>query len=403
MTAFGIVLALVQGLWAIGWVVYVVWLPGLVQQAGMLADWVPWLLILDQWVFALSDLVCGVAADRLRRQLRRFGPWLMAMMGLSALAFLLLPWAARSQAPTLFLVLTLVWTATSSALRAPVMALLGRHVSAQQLAWPTGLWLFGLGVAGALAPYLQPRVRELSPDLAFALPAVALMLAASALIWAERQLGHTESSPAPTPSSAPVPLWAARPRIVGLPGWGLFLGAVALAALGFQIHFPVNAAPQFLQLNPSATLETLLPLFWVGFNLALWPASRLSQRLGGVGTMAVGCTVAAWASAAGAASDTLPALIACQVLAGAAWACVLLSASSAATNAGRTGYEGLASGGCFALLALAAMARMTMAAGQGFQHPGVVPWLNVAPAFSWMLAAGLLLVLWRRQRCERGA
>lgn len=444
MTAFGIVLALVQGLWAIGWVVYVAWLPALVQQAGMLADWAPWLLMLDQWVFALSDLACGVAADRMQRQLRRLGPWLMGMMVLSALAFLLLPWIAQARMPGLFVGVTLVWTATSSALRAPVMALLGRHVSAQQLAWPAGLWLFGLGVAGALAPYLQPRVRELAPALAFALPALALMLAASALIWAERRLagsactagtsGTTDglrptSTPADTLASAPTntstrtapgPAATASPAAAapapapvtgGLParpaslrtalskpGWILFLGAVALAALGFQVHGPVNTAAQFLRFSDTATLGGLLPLFWVGFNLALWPASRLNQRWGGIATMAAGCAVAAWASAAGAASQTLALLVACQMLTGAAWACVLLSASSAATNAGRTGHEGLASSGCFALLALAAMARLGLAAGPGFQHPALAPWLDMAPALAWTLAAGLLLALLRLQR-----
>ena len=45
----------------------------------------------------------------------------------SALAFLTLPWIAPLASPLAFLAIALVWTATSSALRAPPLVLIGNR------------------------------------------------------------------------------------------------------------------------------------------------------------------------------------------------------------------------------------------------------------------------------------
>jgi len=84
----------VQFFFALGWIVYVVYLPRLAQQAGLDARWVPWLLVLDQLVFIATDLAVGLASDRAARVLGRIGHWVLGASVLSAMAFLALPWVA---------------------------------------------------------------------------------------------------------------------------------------------------------------------------------------------------------------------------------------------------------------------------------------------------------------------
>ena len=59
--AIGLYLAVVQFFFALGWIVYIVYLPQLARQAGLDARWVPWLLVLDQLVFVLTDLAVGLS------------------------------------------------------------------------------------------------------------------------------------------------------------------------------------------------------------------------------------------------------------------------------------------------------------------------------------------------------
>ncbi|MDZ4255604.1 MAG: hypothetical protein U1A72_23795, partial [Sulfuritalea sp.] len=91
-------------------------------------------------------------------------------------------------------------------------------------------------------------------------------------------------------------------------------------------------------------------------------------------------------------------LVALQFLAGGAWAAVLMSAMTSAIAIGHTGREGAATGGLFALLALATLARMAIVATQLKQDAGfaaMLPWL---PGLAWAGAALLLAWLALRPR-----
>src|SRR5678810_1077060 len=107
----------VQFFFAVTWTVYVVYLPQLVEQAGIARSWVPWILVADQLVFALVDIATGFWVDRVRHGVARLGPWILAVSVLSGLAFLALPFVHAS--PVLLLAAIFVWAVTSSALRSP--------------------------------------------------------------------------------------------------------------------------------------------------------------------------------------------------------------------------------------------------------------------------------------------
>jgi hypothetical protein len=171
-----------------------------------------------------------------------------------------------------------------------------------------------------------------------------------------------------------------------------FLIAALFAALAFQIHFPFNAAPLFQRVTTASELPQLMPLFWVGFNLMVLPASLWAKRFGAVQVMAAGAVVGAVASAGVAMASTLTVMAALQVLAGAAWGVLLMSAFAGALAAGHTGAEGRATGAMFSLFALAALTRIGIVATQMEITANIRVALDYAPAVLWGLAA---VLLWR--------
>ena len=276
----GLYLALVQFFFATTWTVYVIFLPKLAAQAGIGKEVVIFILMMDQVIFALMDFAAGAMADKVSRVLGRLGRIMMAVTLLSAIAFVLLPFAAPQGVAWLFIALTIVWSATSSALRAPPFVLLGKYAAQPAVPWLSALSLFGLGVAGAIAPYLTVALRDVDPRLPFALSSIALLLATAGIVLVERYLAAQPQAPASDSQSAPEDK-RVQPTI-----WFLF--GVAMLGLGFQIHFSLNSAVQYLRFAKPADLEYLMPVFWIGFNMLILPASLATQRYGGLAVMGAG-------------------------------------------------------------------------------------------------------------------
>lgn len=382
----GVYFALLQLLFTLTWTVYIIFLPRLAAEAGIPKSWILWILVADQLVFVIADWLMGARADRMSRVVGRLGPRLALVTLISALAFLLLPFAAPLASPLLFLVLTFLWTVTSSALRAPPLMLIGKYAASGARPVISGMWLFGFGIAGAIAPYLTIALRDVDARLPFALASVSVAIAAWALGWAERSLAAAAPA-AEQPAHKPLP-------IAG------FLAVVALAALGFQVHFSLSSAPQYLRFVPAEQLGQLMPAFWVGFNLAMLPLTLLIRRYGDFRILATGMLAGAVAVLYATQASSLATLVAAQVAAGAAWAAVMFGAFGAAMLLGRTGREGFATGGLFSMLAFAAMLRILLIATQLNQDAGLQQALVYLPAACWGAAAALLLILLRAGRAR---
>ena len=384
------------------WTVYVIFLPKLAAQVGIRPQAVIMILMLDQAIFAVMDWLMGRMADRWARVLGQLSRIVAVTTAISCIAFLALPFVASTGSEALFLAVTVLWSASSSVLRAPPMALLGKYASRDAVPWLASLSMFGLGVAGALAPYLTVALRETDPRLPFALASVALLLVTLSLGWAERRLVDGAAQAAPAPTSSVASDAETRTPIA------LFLLAVLLLGLGFQIHFSLNTAPMFLKFAQPADLEQLMPVFWIGFNLLMLPGTAWTRRYGGLWVMAGGGVVAALAAFAALHAGSLAALGAAQFIAGGAWGCVMMSAVTAALTLGhpgaeaggesaKTGNEGSITGALFSLLAIATFARMMIVwteLNKDVAFAAVQPWLPIA---AWTLAAGLLLVIAQRR------
>lgn len=386
----GIYLAVIQFFFALSWTVYVIFLPQLAAQVGIPKSAVIFVLMLDQIIFVVADYAMGVASDRAVRVVGRLGRVVLAITLLSCAAFLALPLVAPSGSAPLFLGIVVLWSVTSSALRAPPLTLVGRYAAKPQLPWLVGLSMLGLGVASAIAPYLSVLLRDLDPRGPFLLSSVALALATWGIVAAERALANQ-----PVPAVKQKPAEPA-PRGVA-PAWA-FLVAAVLAAAAFQLHTFINSTPLYLRFAKPADLQWLAPVFWIGFNLAMLPASWASKRFGGWQVMAVAGLAAALASLWAHQATSLQPLIAAQLMAGAAWAGLLMSAFTVALGLGHTGREGRFGGALSSVLALAALGRMAVLALEWQKDPGAQPALAWAPVAGWLLAGSVLFLLSRRRQ-----
>ena len=261
--------------------IYVIYLPSLAAQAGVPKHAVAWILLMDQVIFIACDWIAGIHADRVAAALGRVGPRLAIAALISCVAFILLPWIAPTGSAAAFIAVTALWSATSSALRAPPLTLTGRHATAPERPWIASVYMLGLGLAAAAAPYLGARLRGVDPRIPFAISTAMVVAATFALVVAERRL-RVERPVPPQPTGA-------RPQPAML---AMFAVAVALFAIGFQLHFSVNSSRQYLRFAAPEQLESLMPVFWIGFNLAMLPAALITRRYGGLAVMAVGGMVA---------------------------------------------------------------------------------------------------------------
>jgi hypothetical protein len=381
-------LGVVQFFFATTWTIYVLYLPQLAAQAGIDKRWVPWILVADQAVFAVMDVITGFWIDRVRAGLARYGGWILGVTALSCVAFLGMGFAGSHAA--ILLTALVVWAVTSSALRCPPWALLGRYAATPSLPWLSALVLTGNAIAAAAAPYLGIALRGVDPKLPFILSTLTLLATVGGLVYIER-LGGRNAVVENQPSRED-------PRRIGL-----FFAALLLLAVGFQVHFSLNSAPQYLRFAPAAELAYWMPVFWIGFNVLMFPAAGLATQRGAMATMALAGAAGALAVLAATLASSLPQLVAAHFVAGGAWGAASVAAYSAAIAFGRSGREGRFLGTLFAMLAVAAFVRIAAAASGFTLDPAVralLPWL---PQSAWLLAALLLAFALRPARAFRPA
>jgi MFS family permease len=382
-TRVGLYFGLLQLVFGLTWVAYVIYLPQLAAQAGIGRGVVGWLLVLDQIIFAACDWAAGVAVDRVAKVVGRVGKIVVGVTAVSALAFLLLPLAAPLGAGV-FVSLIVVWAITSSALRAPPLALLGRYTPAGQQPWVSSLFVVGAGLATASTPFLAGRITAYDPRILFGASAVSVLAVTLSVGWAEKTLERAAPPEKHAPIEFPFATFLA------------FLAAVLLLQIGFQVHSFINAQPLFGEYARPTQLPILLSLFWIGFTLLAPLASLLAKRFGGIASMMLGALVATGCSWAATQATDVVSLGIAQFICGSAWGWVMVSAVAAAFSIGRHGREGTAVGALFSVIAVATMARIALVATHGDQVPAVaaaLPWL---PTASWLAAALVLVPVVRR-------
>jgi hypothetical protein len=326
----------------------------------------------------------GIAADKIAPVVGRLGLFVGGVTTISCAAFVALPFVAGAgvAAQGWFIALIVIWSITSSALRAPPLTLLGKYRARPQVPFLAALAMLGYGVAGAVSPYLGVVLRDQDARLPFVISSVVLLVTALALSRIEYDVAQGTSPPTPAEREKPLGLMSI-----------VFVVATIALALGYQLHFAVNSAPFYLRFAKPAELQWLMPVFWIGFNIAMFPASLIVKHRGGLVVMGAAGLFGAVAIAAAEFAGSLNTLIVAQFLAGAAWGCMLMSAISAALAIGSAGAEGKVTGLVFSALALGTFARMAAVAGGLQKMPDYAPLLHWAPIACWSVAGAGLLVI----------
>jgi MFS family permease len=380
----GLYLSLLQLVFTLLWTTYVIYLPKLAAQVGIAPAAVILILMMDQAIFTITDTAMGIVADKVEALVGRLGVFVGALTLLSCAAFAALPFVAGigPAAKPGLIALIAIWAVTSSALRAPPLILLGKYSATPRLPFLAALVMLGYGIAGALSPYLGVVLRDHDPRLPFILSSVVLLFVTMGLSRVERDIA--KAAPAKTARRAARPLGKV-PVI--------FIAAMVILALGYQLHFSVNSEPVYLRFAQRGDLQWLMPVFWIGFNIAMFPASVVVKHRGGLVVMGAAGLLGAAALVVAEIAGGLNTLIVAQFLAGAAWGCMLMSAVSAALAIGATGAEGKVTGLVFSALALATFARMAAVAGGLQKLPDYAPLLYWAPVACWSVAGCGLLVL----------
>ena len=381
----GLYLGVVQFFFAATWVVYVIYLPQLAARVGFGKEAVAAILMADQLIFVFADYAAGVFSDRVAGIVGRLGRLALAATLVSCAAFLALPFVAPAGAPAVFVALIAVWAVTSSALRAPPLALVGKYAAKPAQPVLVALSMLGLGIANAAAPFLGLALRGIDPRVPFVLASAALGAVTLGLVAAERGLASAKAAgaapgmvdrdggrPAPTP---------------------LVLVAIGVAALAFQAHVFIDSGPLYLRHAAASELPVLAPTFWIGFNLALLPFTLAARRWPTTRVMVAATVLAAFAAGAARFAPTLSLLVTAQFIAGAGWAGALVAAFAWAT--GRGGTAGAFAGALSSLLALATLIRMASVAAGWPQAPDLRDALAWWPAAGWLVASAVLFTGWR--------
>jgi hypothetical protein len=380
----GLYLSFLQLLFTLLWTTYVIYLPKLAAQVGIAPATVILILMMDQAIFTVTDTAMGMVADRIEALVGRLGLFVSALTLLSCAAFAALPFVAGigPSGKAALLALIIIWAVTSSALRAPPLILLGKYSATPRLPFLSALVLVGYGLAGAVSPFLGMVLRDHDPRLPFIFSSVVLLFTALGL-------SRVEGDGARAAPAANVDVPARRLGRAPM----ILIAAMVLLALGYQLHFAINSPSIYLRFSKPDQLQWLLPVFWIGFNIAMFPASAVVKRRGGVIVMGAAGLFGAVALVVSEAAVTLNIVIAAQFVAGAAWGCMLMSAVSAALAIGAGGAEGKVTGLVFSALALATFTRMAAIAGGLQKLPDYAPLLRWAPVACWLVAGCGLLVL----------
>jgi hypothetical protein len=376
---FGWYLAVLQLFFTLCWTVYALYLPQLAKSAGIAAGAIILILMLDQAVFTVCDFFTGIAADKVARVLGRLGPLVAAATVISCVAFIAMPLVAPAGA------VTTVWTITSSALRAPPLMLLGKYAAKPSLPYLASLAMLGLGLAGAVGPYLVVTMRTLDPRIPFTLASLVLVLVTFGIIATERALRQDPARPAASARERPFGIFSGQAIIFAL--------AMAVLAIGYQVHFAIESAPLYLRFASKSDLQWLMPVFWIGFNVAMFPASVITKKYGGYAVMGAAGLIGALAILGAHAAQGLQMLVVAQLAAGAAWGAILMSAFTVAFTVGANGGEGRMSGLLFSALAMATFARMAAVATGINADPTLRAVLQWVPTVCWSVAGAALLYM----------
>ena len=171
------------------------------------------------------------------------------------------------------------------------------------------------------------------------------------------------------------------------------VGNILVMAVSYQVHFSLNSPDLFLSFSGAAQLQYLMPIFWIGFNLMMFPSSGFVKRFGAYVVMAFASAVCTLATYGTMIAPNLELLVAAQFVSGACWGAINVAAFSAVIQFGRRDREGAFLGCLFAVMSSAALLRIGAYLGDIETTPEIGKALAWGPSWGWLVATLLLLAI----------
>jgi len=279
-------LALLYGMFTLGWMVYRVHLPAQMTQLGFSEQAAPLLLLTEAMLSIAVEPLAGTFSDHTNRQQGTRFPIISVGVVLAALLFVVLPALIVAEPNTtarwILVSLLLIWSIAMSCFRSPAVALLKRYAPTLQLPQAASLLTVAFGLAGAAAPLASPSVLKLGATASFTLVAFLILLSAIWLRWMNPIRLTTAEPTEYFNSSQPIAI-APFVRTFGL-------GLTSTLAFRLAIEtFPTMLKAQIPGIHP----PLFVGLIFLSLAIAALPVGRFAVRHGNIRTMLLGLVITA--------------------------------------------------------------------------------------------------------------
>lgn len=295
-------LAAIQGAISLTWVIYNLYLPGLLQQLGFAASVAAALLLIENILAAVMEPLMGSLSDRVQRFVTTSFPFITAGMVAASICFLVIPGTGTFVSPAsswrwLLPVVLVTWALAMTIFRSPAMSLLGRYAFATQLPFAASILTLVGGLAGAMGPLASQFILNLGAIAAFGMGSFVLLGAAAALRATQPALRIAPEAKETESASAETDSESTASKQLSWAGLGCTFGAGVGVGLGFRLM--LTTFPKLLSVSvPDANIGLLTGCIFLALALTAIPAGKLGTLWGNRPAMLAGLLLMAGLMAA---------------------------------------------------------------------------------------------------------
>lgn len=281
-------IAAVQASISLAWVMYGLYIPKILTQAGFPAEFATRLLVIESLLAIALEPMMGALSERARVWVGARFPFIALGMGLAASLLILIPlltiWGSGwgDLLGLLLPVVIVAWAIAMTMFRSPVLGLLAEYAVGSGLTQAVSIVILLGAIAGSTAVFARDWILSLGPLAAFAISSAVLVGAALVLHWsAPDDQTLTQRSTQLTPLEA-------LPKRNLL--WVFGVGAFLSLGLGLM-RGPLQTGQESLGLVTAFTvahLLSVLPAGWVMGRTGVYPALAVGSGVLALGLAGVG-------------------------------------------------------------------------------------------------------------------
>jgi Major Facilitator Superfamily len=285
-------LAMLYGMFSLGWMIYRVHLPAQMTQLGFSEQAAPLLLLVEAILTIAVEPLAGAMSDRINRQQHTRWPLIFWGVVLSSLLFVIfstqVAFIASSPVTRWTIVLLLLaWAVAMSLFRSPALALLRGYAPSEKLPQAASLLTLAFGLSAAATPLASPLVLKLGLTLSFTLGAILILVGA---VWLQSTL--PVASVASIAASTVVSRQSTAPlQPVRFSSLAKIFGLGFATMLAFRLA--VETFPKLLKAQiPNGNPPLFVGLLLITLGLAALPIGKLALRQGNSRMIQIGAAIA---------------------------------------------------------------------------------------------------------------